>query len=64
MIAHAGGTLIECRNALVKKGATKVSAYVTHAIFPCDSWRKFTGTYIPPNVLEKAALTVFMMVMI
>jgi phosphoribosylpyrophosphate synthetase len=36
--------LIECKNALLKQGATDVSAYVTHAIFPEDSWKRFTGS--------------------
>jgi phosphoribosylpyrophosphate synthetase len=41
-LVQTGGTLIECKNALIKQGAEKVSAYVTHAIFPCDSWKRFT----------------------
>jgi len=40
-LVQTGGTLIECKNTLVKHGAKAVSAYVTHAIFPCDSWRRF-----------------------
>jgi len=36
-----GGTLIECKEALMQHGAAKVSAYVTHAIFPRESWRRF-----------------------
>jgi phosphoribosylpyrophosphate synthetase len=42
----AGGTLIECKNALIKQGAKDVSAYVTHAIFPGDSWKRFTGLFL------------------
>lgn len=41
-LVQTGGTLIECKNALLKQGATDVSAYVTHAIFPEDSWKRFT----------------------
>lgn len=41
-LVQTGGTLIECKNALLKQGATEVSAYVTHAIFPEDSWKRFT----------------------
>ena len=28
--------------ALYAAGATRISAYVTHAVFPRDSWKKFT----------------------
>jgi len=41
-LVKTGGTLIECNRALRKFGATLVSAFVTHAVFPCDSWQKFT----------------------
>jgi len=41
-LVKTGGTLIECKNALLGQGAEKVSAYVTHAVFPQDSWKKFT----------------------
>jgi len=41
-LVKTGGTLIECKNALYRLGATKVSAFVTHAVFPLDSWRRFT----------------------
>jgi len=40
-LVQSGGTLLECKNLLMLKGASKVSAYVTHAIFPNRSWRKF-----------------------
>ena len=48
----SGGTVVECVGALKKAGATAVSAYVTHAVFPRDTWRQFTG--------EIALLTVHM----
>lgn len=41
-LVKTGGTLLECKNALFEKGATKVSAFVTHAVFPLNSWKKFT----------------------
>jgi phosphoribosylpyrophosphate synthetase len=41
-LAMSGGTLLECRRALRESGARAVSAYVTHAVFPQDAWRKFT----------------------
>jgi phosphoribosylpyrophosphate synthetase len=41
-LVMTGGTLRECQKALVKAGAEAVSAYVTHGVFPAESWRKFT----------------------
>lgn len=41
-LCQTGGTLIACRDALLAQGATSVSAYCTHAIFPKESWKKFT----------------------
>ena len=38
-----GGTVLECITALLKAGATKISAYVTHPVFPQASWKQFTG---------------------
>jgi len=40
-LVQTGGTLIECMKTLVDKGAAKVSAFVTHVVFPQESWRKF-----------------------
>jgi len=40
-LAMSGGTLLECRRALVENGARAVSAYVTHAVFPKEAWRPF-----------------------
>jgi len=40
-LVKTGGTLIECKNALLKHGAKKVSAFVTHAVFPLESWKRF-----------------------
>lgn len=40
-LAQSGGTLIECMRALKKSGFTKVSAYITHVIFPENSHLKF-----------------------
>jgi len=42
-LVMTGETLIQCRNALMNGGAEKVSAYVTHGVFPGDSWKKFAG---------------------
>lgn len=42
-LIRTGGTIIECKNALVQAGAAKVSAYATHGVFPNDSWMRFIG---------------------
>ncbi len=34
----SGGTLIECKNILLEKGAAAVSAFATHGVFPDKSW--------------------------
>nr|KJB77956.1 hypothetical protein B456_012G172700 [Gossypium raimondii] len=40
-LVQSGGTLIECQKVLAANGATKISAYVTHGIFPKSSWQRF-----------------------
>ncbi|KAI3914777.1 hypothetical protein MKW98_002013 [Papaver atlanticum] len=42
-LVQSGGTLIECQKVLAAHGATKVSAYVTHGVFPKRSWERFTS---------------------
>ncbi|XP_033123350.1 ribose-phosphate pyrophosphokinase 4-like isoform X2 [Anneissia japonica] len=41
-LVQTGGTLKNCAEALLNKGAKTVSAFVTHAVFPKDSWKSFT----------------------
>src|SRR3989339_89168 len=41
-LIFTGGTLMECRDVLIKAGAKKISAYAAHGIFPEESWKKFT----------------------
>ncbi|XP_022088861.1 ribose-phosphate pyrophosphokinase 4-like isoform X2 [Acanthaster planci] len=41
-LVQSGGTLRNCARALLEKGAASVSAFVTHAVFPQNSWRAFT----------------------
>ena len=43
-LVQSGGTLIECQKLLSKLGALKVSAYVTHGVFPGNSWKRFTAS--------------------
>jgi phosphoribosylpyrophosphate synthetase len=40
-LVKTGGTLLECKSAILKEGAKHVSAFVTHAVFPQDSWKRF-----------------------
>lgn len=40
-LVQSGGTLIECKNALIKAGAASVSCFVTHVVFPNGSWKRF-----------------------
>lgn len=40
-LVQSGGTMIECAKALKRSGATRVSCFVTHGVFPNESWRKF-----------------------
>ncbi|GAY36266.1 hypothetical protein CUMW_021010 [Citrus unshiu] len=40
-LVQSGGTLIECQKVLAAHGAAKISAYVTHGIFPNASWERF-----------------------
>lgn len=42
-LVQTGGTLLECAKALQLAGAAAVSAYVTHAVFPHDSWKRFVA---------------------
>lgn len=36
----SGGTLIECKNALLAAGAARVSAFAAHGVFPQQSWKR------------------------
>ena len=40
-LVQTGGTLYECALAAKAAGATEVRAFVAHAVFPQDCWRKF-----------------------
>lgn len=40
-LVQTGGTLFECGKALKAAGASSVSAFVTHAVFPNNSWERF-----------------------
>lgn len=40
-LVQTGGTLYECASLLRERGAASVSAYVTHGVFPNQSWKRF-----------------------
>lgn len=40
-LVQTGGTLYECGVALLKSGATSVSCFVAHGVFPAESWKRF-----------------------
>lgn len=40
-LCNTGGTVIACQKALKESGAFKVSVFVTHGVFPLESWKKF-----------------------
>ncbi|XP_062520524.1 uncharacterized protein LOC134195507 isoform X4 [Corticium candelabrum] len=49
-LVKSGGTLQECAKALMTSGAKSVSAYVTHGVFPKESWRKFLPSNDETNI--------------
>ena len=38
---QTGGTLYECGVALKELGASSVSAFVAHGVFPREAWKRF-----------------------
>lgn len=40
-LVQSGSTLIECQKLLASQGAAHVSSYVTHGVFPNETWRRF-----------------------
>jgi ribose-phosphate pyrophosphokinase len=60
-LVMSGGTLLACREALSAAGARDVSAFVTHAVFPREAWRKFTSAgfkrfWVTDSVPRQAAV--------
>jgi phosphoribosylpyrophosphate synthetase len=43
-LVQTGGTLYETGKVLKDAGAASVSAFVTHAVFPNNSWKRLWGT--------------------
>ncbi len=40
-LVQTGGTLLACKEALLSDGALSASAFVTHGVFPQQSWHSF-----------------------
>lgn len=40
-LVQTGGTLYECGKVLKEAGASSVNAFVSHAVFPKKSWKRF-----------------------
>ena len=40
-LVQSGGTLIECMKVLFAQGALSVNAFVTHAVFPKEKYKRF-----------------------
>lgn len=40
-LVQTGGTLLETVKLMYVEGATSVSCFVTHAVFPQESWKQF-----------------------
>lgn len=45
-LVMSGETMLECARVIRAAGATEVTAYVTHAVFPGDSWKRFEGSAV------------------
>lgn len=50
-LVKTGGTLLECKAAILREGASHVSAFVTHAVFPQESYKRFL--HAPDNKDER-----------
>ena len=40
-LVKTGGTILECKSVLLGAGASAISVYATHGVFPQNSWEKF-----------------------
>lgn len=45
-MVQSGGTIIECAKVLRGRGASEVNAFVSHGVFPKNSWRRFLSDHI------------------
>eukprot|EP01006_Ploeotia_vitrea_P057548 TRINITY_DN68188_c9_g2_i2.p1 TRINITY_DN68188_c9_g2~~TRINITY_DN68188_c9_g2_i2.p1 ORF type:complete len:313 (-),score=23.69 TRINITY_DN68188_c9_g2_i2:1758-2696(-) len=45
-MVQSGGTMLQCKDELKARNAAKISCYVTHGVFPNQSWKKFVDAGI------------------
>ena len=57
-LVQTGNTIYEAGKVLRKMGAIEVSAYVTHGVFPGDSWKRFVETDDDVASLDALAISV------
>jgi hypothetical protein len=58
-LAQTGGTLYEAGLQLKRHGAQEVYAYVTHGVFPGESWKRFLYGHAHVDVSKLSAPTPF-----
>eukprot|EP00756_Hemistasia_phaeocysticola_P009357 Hpha_TRINITY_DN14869_c1_g2::TRINITY_DN14869_c1_g2_i1::g.169546::m.169546 len=46
-LVQSGGTMLGCKDLLFESGAAKVTGFVTHGVFPRDSWKRFSREGTP-----------------
>jgi len=51
-LIQTGGTMVEAARALRRAGATTVSAYATHGVFPDEAWNRFS-----PDLFDRVWIT-------
>lgn len=56
-LINTGGTVKKCIECLNTAGAKKVSVFVTHGVFPKDSWKQFTQTSSNEHIPDKFWIT-------
>ncbi|MEI6835452.1 MAG: phosphoribosyltransferase family protein [Candidatus Falkowbacteria bacterium] len=57
-IILSGNTLLECAKLLVKEGATFISTYATHGVFPKKNWNSFFDSGIDLYLSDSCPKTV------
>ena len=60
-LVQSGGTLRTCKDVLLRMGAKKVSAFVTHPVFHSDRWKDFIHdgwacVYVTDSIPETCAM--------
>lgn len=58
-LVQSGGTLRECRNAIIshREGKVNVAAFCSHGVFPRESWKRFVEEMDKPEHFTKFYVT-------